>query len=106
MWLSSLHRITGLLLSAGALALAVWLIALASGSSAYEGVREAYASGWFKVLLVGWTFCFFLHLCNGVRHLVWDTGAGFEKPQIRVGAWIVVVVAVVATALVSALAIF
>lgn len=106
MWLSSLHRITGLLLSAGALALAIWLIALASGSSAYEGVREAYASGWFKVLLVGWTFCFFLHLCNGVRHLVWDTGAGFEKPQIRTGAWIVVVIAVVATALVSALAIF
>jgi succinate dehydrogenase / fumarate reductase cytochrome b subunit len=106
MWLSSLHRITGLLLSAGALALAVWLIALSSGSSAYEGVQPIYASAWFKVLLVGWTFCFFFHLCNGVRHLVWDTGAGFEKPQIRSSAWTVVVVSAVATVLASVLAIF
>lgn len=106
MWLSSLHRITGLLLSAGALALAVWLIALASGSAAYRGVQEVFASAGFKVLLAGWTFCFFFHLCNGVRHLAWDTGAGFEKPRIRSSAWAVVVVSVVATALASALAIF
>ena len=34
-----------------------------------------------KVLLIGWSFAFFFHLCNGVRHLVWDTGRGFEKAQ-------------------------
>ena len=56
MWLSSLHRITGLLLSAGAFALAVWLIALASGPQSYATVQQAFGSGAFKVLLVGWTF--------------------------------------------------
>ena len=105
MALSSLHRITGGLLSLGAFALAVWLVALASGSGTYAQVREAYASGWFKLLLIGWTFCFFFHLANGVRHLAWDTGAGFERGRIRATGWAVVVFAVAATAAFSALAI-
>jgi succinate dehydrogenase / fumarate reductase cytochrome b subunit len=97
MWLSSLHRITGLLLSAGAFALTVWLIAIASGPQSYASVQPLFASGAFKVLLVGWTFCFFLHLANGVRHLAWDVGAGFDPKTIRVSGWTVIVVAVVAT---------
>jgi len=105
MWLSSLHRITGLLLSAGAFALAVWLIAIASGPESYASVQQAFASGAFKVLLVGWTFCFFLHLANGLRHLAWDVGAGFDPKTIRASGWTVTVVAVVATAAFSWLAI-
>jgi len=105
MWLSSLHRITGLLLSAGAFALAVWLIAIASGPQSYASVQQVFASGAFKVLLVGWAFCFFLHLANGVRHLAWDVGAGFDPKTIRASGWTVIVVAVVATAGFSWLAI-
>ena len=52
MWLSSLHRITGLLLSLGAVALAVWLIALASGPGAFADVQVVYGSAWFKLPLV------------------------------------------------------
>jgi succinate dehydrogenase / fumarate reductase cytochrome b subunit len=105
MTLSSLHRITGLLLSLGALALAIWLVALASGSSAYADVRQVYASAWFKAPLIAWTFCFFFHLANGVRHLAWDTGAGFERGRIRTTGWTVVVAALVATAAFAAWAI-
>jgi succinate dehydrogenase cytochrome b subunit len=105
MWLSSLHRITGLLLSAGAFALAVWLIAIASGPQSYASVQQVFASGAFKALLVGWTFCFFLHLANGVRHLAWDVGAGFGQSTIRTSGWTVIVVAVLATAGFSWLAI-
>jgi succinate dehydrogenase / fumarate reductase cytochrome b subunit len=105
MWLSSLHRITGLLLSAGAFALAVWLIAIAGGPQSYAAVQPVFASGGFKVLLVAWTFCFFLHLANGVRHLAWDVGAGFDPKTIRASGWTVIVVAVVATAGFSWLAI-
>ena len=106
MALSSLHRITGGLLSLGAFALAVWLVALASGSGTYAQVRNVYGSPLFKVLLVAWAFCFFFHLANGVRHLVWDTGAGFERGSIRASGWTVVIAAVVATAVFSVLAIF
>lgn len=105
MWLSSLHRITGLLLSVGAIALAVWLIALASGAQSYAAVQRLFASGAFKALLVGWTFCFFLHLANGVRHLAWDTGAGFDKKTISASGWTVIVFTVIATAAFSWLAI-
>jgi succinate dehydrogenase / fumarate reductase cytochrome b subunit len=105
MWLSSLHRITGLLLSAGAFALAVWLIALAGGPQSYSRVQPVFASGGFKVLLVAWTFCFFLHLANGVRHLVWDVGQGFDPKTIRASGWMVIAVAVLATAGFSWLAI-
>lgn len=97
MALSSMHRITGLLLSAGALALAVWLIALASGSQTYGGVQAIYAAPWFKVLFVLWAYCFFFHLANGIRHLVWDVGSGFEREQIAASGWTVVAAAVLAT---------
>ena len=83
MWLSSLHRITGLLLSLGAVALAVWLIALAGGPAAFADVQAVFGSAWFKLPLIVWTFCFSLHLANGIRHLVWDMGYGFELPTAR-----------------------
>ena len=106
MWLSSLHRITGALLSLGAVVLAIWLIALASGPDAFASVQQIVGSAWFKAPLVGWAFCFFFHLSNGVRHLFWDIGAGFDRASIRASGWAVVVVAVLATVLFSALAIF
>ena len=98
MWLSSLHRITGLLLSLGAVVLAIWLIAAASGPEPFATVAGILASVWFKPLLVGWTFCFFFHLANGVRHLAWDAGYGFDPKRIRATGWTVVVVTFVATA--------
>ena len=60
MWLSSLHRITGLLLSLGAVVLSAWLIAVASGPAVYDELREIVGSAWFKPLLIGWTFAFWM----------------------------------------------
>jgi succinate dehydrogenase / fumarate reductase cytochrome b subunit len=98
MWLSSLHRITGLLLSLGAVVLGIWLIAAASGPDSFATAAAIVGSGWFKPLLIGWTFCFFFHLANGVRHLAWDAGYGFDPKRIRASGWTVVVVTFVATA--------
>lgn len=104
--LSILHRATGVFLSIGALVLVCWLVALASGPQAYENVEAWYASGWFRLPLAAWTFCFFYHLANGIRHLFWDAGACFEPAQIRAGGWLVVAFAAVATLAYSWLAIF
>jgi succinate dehydrogenase / fumarate reductase cytochrome b subunit len=106
MSLSSVHRITGLLLSLGAVVLAAWLIALASGPESFRDVAAILSSAWFKPFLVLWAFCFFYHLANGVRHLAWDTGYGFEKSQIRATGITVIVVSLVATAAFSLFAIF
>jgi len=48
--------------------------------------------------LIGWSFAFFFHLANGIRHLVWDTGHGFEKRQANASAWFVLITALVLTA--------
>lgn len=95
--LSILHRLTGVALSLGLIVLVWWLVALASGPTYYAMVRDVVTAGWFKLPLAGWAFCFFFHLANGVRHLVWDAGFGFERSQIRAGGWAVVIVAIVAT---------
>jgi succinate dehydrogenase / fumarate reductase cytochrome b subunit len=58
------------------------------------------------VLLLGWTFAFFYHLGNGIRHLVWDAGKGFEKSQIELGGMIVIFAALILTAVYAFLVIF
>ena len=98
MALSILHRMTGVALSLGFVALAVWLFDIASGADAYAMFIK-YVDTWIgKLLLVGWSFAFFYHLSNGVRHLYWDTGRGLEKEQASLSAWLVLVVAAALTA--------
>jgi succinate dehydrogenase / fumarate reductase cytochrome b subunit len=103
--LSILHRMTGVMLTVGLLVLTYWLIALASGPQVYASVHAFYAGAWFKLPLVGWAFCFFFHLANGIRHLFWDLGRGFGHAEIRASGWAVVGAAVFATAAYSAFAI-
>ena len=105
MLLSSLHRITGLLLSLGAVVLAVWLLALASGPEAYAGVQAVLASPVLKVLYAAWAYCLFFHMANGIRHLAWDIGYGFARDRIRSSGWTVIIASLAATALFAAVAI-
>ena len=93
MILSILHRITGVAMAVGLIVLAAWLVQVASGPEHYQYFRVTMASPVGQLALVGWTFAFFLHLGNGIRHLVWDAGRGFEKGQSRASAWAVLVLA-------------
>lgn len=98
MALSILHRMTGVALSLGFVALAVWLFDIAAGAEAYA-VFTAFMDTWFgRLLLVAWSFAFFYHLSNGARHLYWDTGRGLEKEQATRSAWLVLASAVLLTA--------
>lgn len=75
---SILHRMTGVALAVGALLLVWWLLALAAGPEAFALFRSL-TGGWFgQLLLFGWSFALFYHLCNGLRHLAWDGGIGFD----------------------------
>jgi len=78
MALSIVHRATGVALVVGTLVLAYWVIAVAAGPGAYTGARALLGSWYGQILLFGWSFCLFYHLCNGIRHLFWDVGIGFE----------------------------
>ena len=85
--LSILHRMTGVMLTIGALAMAGWLVALASGPDTYLAVLGLLRSPVGVLLLFGWTFCFFYHMCNGIRHLFWDAGYGFDIRQARLSGF-------------------
>ena len=99
MVLSILHRMTGVAMSLGLIVFAGWLVRAAAGPEAYLGFSIMMSTILGKLLLVGWSFAFFFHAANGVRHLVWDTGRGLEKHQANRSAWFVIGFAVAAAAL-------
>ena len=72
------HRISGVLLSGGALVLVYWVVAAAAGPQAYATASSILSSLPVQALIFLWTFVLFYHLCNGIRHLVWDVGYGFD----------------------------
>lgn len=96
---SILHRATGVFMTLGTVALAAWIISAAMGADCYEYVLSILSSwiGW--LVMFGLSFSFFYHLANGVRHLVWDAGYGFDKQVARRSGWAAIVGALVATLL-------
>ena len=95
--LSILNRITGIALSVGAVGLVMWLVAASAGPGAYAAVQGAIASWIGQIVLFGATFAFFLHLCGGIRHLIWDTVHGFELRAVYISGWAVVAASIVLT---------
>jgi succinate dehydrogenase / fumarate reductase cytochrome b subunit len=81
--LSILHRMTGVANAIGTVLFVGWLVSIASGPDAYASMSGFIGSWLGKLLLAGWAFSFFYHLCNGIRHLFWDAGKGFEMHQAR-----------------------
>lgn len=98
MTLSILHRATGVAMSLGLVVFVAWLFYAASGQESYASFIAVMGSPIGKLLLIGWSFAFFFHFANGVRHLVWDTGRGFEKHQANASAWFVLISALALTA--------
>jgi succinate dehydrogenase / fumarate reductase cytochrome b subunit len=92
MTLSILHRATGIALSAGTVLVCAALLALATGPDNYGAIQAFCVSKVGVVLLGGWSWSLCFHLCNGIRHLAWDAGWGFEIPRAYLTGWTVVFV--------------
>jgi len=95
--LSITHRMTGVALCVGSPLLVCWLIAAATGPQVYPALHVFLASWLGLVLLLGWTFSLFFHLCNGIRHLFWDAGYGFDLQTIYASGWAVVAISIALT---------
>src|ERR1700722_16900817 len=95
--LSILHRVTGVALALGLVALTYWLVSLAGGEQSYATAARLFASPVGLAVLIGWTFAFLFQLLNGVRHLFWDAGYGFERTQRHASGWFAVLGAVALT---------
>jgi succinate dehydrogenase / fumarate reductase cytochrome b subunit len=76
MTMSIVHRITGMGLYAGTILLAIWLTAAASGAAAFAPVQHFMASPFGRLILLGYTWVIVHHALGGIRHFIWDTGAG------------------------------
>jgi len=74
-----------------------WLVAVAAGEEAFEVVQSFIGAWYGRLLLFGWSFALFYHLCNGIRHLFWDAGKGFDLPTVARSGWAAVIVASVLT---------
>lgn len=103
MVVSILHRVTGAGLTIVGLAvLTWWLMAIAEGPDAYATFAKV-ASSWIGlVVLIGLTWAFFQHLFSGIRHLVTDTGMGFELKSNRLSAIATIVGSILATVVIWA----
>ena len=97
--LSILHRATGVALSLGALYLVAWVVFASASPGTYAKFQAFNASIVGRIVLGGWLFCLFYHLCNGIRHLFWDAGYGFDLKDAYRSGWAVVAVSLIATVL-------
>ena len=96
--LSILHRATGIALSGGVLYLTLWVVCASGSYDVYAKFQAFNSSIVGRFVLGGWLFSLFFHLFNGIRHLFWDLGYGFELKDADRSAWIVVAASLVATA--------
>lgn len=108
MALSICHRITGVGLAIGSLLMTWWLVAAATSDSAFATAQGFFGSAFGVFLLFCWSATLLFHLFTGIRHLVWDSGYGFDDwlhlgktmPTYRVTGWSVVAITVVVTLIV------
>ena len=95
--LSITHRLTGVILAFGSV-LIVWiLVAAADSAASYTALAQHLASWYGQVFLIGLVFSLYLHFCNGIRHLFWDVGLGFELETVDLTAKLVIVCAIILT---------
>lgn len=105
MMMSIAHRITGAALYGGTALLAWWLIAAAFSPEQFALANAIFASWPGKLVLFGFTFALFHHLVGGIRHLIWDTGRGFDLKTVDLMSWGTPVVSVGLTLAVWAVAV-
>jgi succinate dehydrogenase / fumarate reductase, cytochrome b subunit len=102
--LSILHRLSGLGLSLGLLALCFWLASVAGGQTSYQRAVVFFGNPLGLVALALWSLAFNYHLLNGIRHLFWDMGKGFERRERHASGWFVVIASLALTAVTWAIA--
>ncbi len=97
---SILHRATGIALAVGTLIVVCGLVKLAGGEQGFTEFRQLLGTPIGMLLLLGWSWSLFYHLCNGIRHLIQDGGAGFRIPQFVRSSWLSAIGSVVLTVVV------
>ncbi|MBT3558844.1 MAG: succinate dehydrogenase, cytochrome b556 subunit [Rhodospirillales bacterium] len=96
-FISIMHRLTGVAMAFGTILFTYWLASAAYGAEAFERAQSLMGSWFGLVVLLGFTFSIYFHFANGIRHLFWDVGKGYEMETVRKTGWLVAIFAIVAT---------
>jgi succinate dehydrogenase / fumarate reductase cytochrome b subunit len=99
MMMSIIHRVTGIALYAGTLLLVWWLSAAATSDAYFATVQAVFGSWIGQIVMFGFTWALVHHTAGGIRHLIWDTGRGFDLPTVENGARIALGSSIVITIL-------
>lgn len=97
--LSVTHRATGVVLAFAAVLLTYWLASAAYGPASFARAQGLMESWFGRLIMFGFTFSLFYHLCNGVRHLGWDLGWGFDLIKLRITGVLVIIASLSLTVL-------
>jgi len=95
--LSILHRITGVGLWAGALLMTYWIASATYGPEAFAQAQSVLGSWFGRLVLFGLTGALYYHLGNGIRHLAWDAGWGYEMDKLILTGWALIAFTIVMT---------
>lgn len=96
--LSITHRATGVALAFGSMFLVLWLVAAARGPVEYAQF-QSHAGAWYgQLVMLGWTWALFYHFCNGLRHLWWDIGKGYEMKSVYLSGYLSIAASLILTA--------
>ncbi|QRP62495.1 succinate dehydrogenase, cytochrome b556 subunit [Rhodanobacter sp. FDAARGOS 1247] len=102
MMTSITHRATGIALAVGSLLVVCGLMHLATGEESFNHFKGVLGSPVGMILMLGWSWSLFYHLCNGIRHLLQDAGLGYSIPQFVRSSWLSVIGSIVLTVVVWA----
>ncbi|MGH8105579.1 MAG: succinate dehydrogenase, cytochrome b556 subunit [Arenimonas sp.] len=97
--LSITHRMTGVVLAIGALAVTAWLLCVGGNDHCYAWCQKILASWFGQLALFVFSACMIYHLLNGIRHLLWDIGWGMDIATVEKTGYLVVVLSVILTGL-------
>jgi succinate dehydrogenase / fumarate reductase cytochrome b subunit len=97
--LSIFHRLTGISLSIGSFIIVAWIVSLSMGVESYSYFMSIVDNWFIQTIIFGFAFALFYHFSNGIRHLFWDAGLGFELKSVYVSGSIVVLNAIILTSL-------
>lgn len=96
--MSILFRITGASLMFGSVLVVWWLLAAATSATYFDLVDGLLTSLVGELILIASLFALWYHTCNGIRHLIWDTGYAFASANVKRTAWAAIIAAIVLTA--------
>jgi succinate dehydrogenase / fumarate reductase cytochrome b subunit len=97
--LSIFHRLTGISLSIGSFIIVAWIVSLSMGVESYSYFMSIVDNWFIQTIIFGFAFALFYHFSNGIRHLFWDAGLGFELKSVYISGSIVVLNAIIFTTL-------